>query len=339
VVQALRRDARAGGRRRDDPALARALRGALALLAAVLLAGAGARRAQAPPGIRTTQVGEVTVLAGEREEAVAVALAERAQQPREWPGLGRRAPGPFRLVLLPDAAALARWTGGRAPPWGAALALPKSRTIILRADADPTRTLQHELAHLVLNEAHAVRVPLWFDEGYAVWAAGEWDLLRQLELNLAVATSATPSLDTLNLALRGQVTGVNAAYALAASAVLELARRNPDASIGPLVERLAAGAPFPDAVLATTGLTLDRFDEAWRKTVRSRFSLVTWLVAGGAWAILGLVVLVAMRVRRQADRPRRLALDEGWEVPTDTEEEPDAEPQVPDSLDPPQRGE
>ena len=76
-------------------------------------------------------------------------------------------------------------TAGRAPSWGAAIAVPGARTILLRADeGDLSRTLRHELAHLALHEAVAVRVPLWFDEGYASWAAGEWDRLGTLELNL-----------------------------------------------------------------------------------------------------------------------------------------------------------
>ena len=266
-----------------------------------------------------TQVGEVTVVALPAQQALGVLLAEQAGRLRDWPGLGRRAPGPFRLVVVPDAAALRRWSGGRAPRWGAALAMPRSRTILLRADVDPGTTLQHELAHLVLNEAIRSRVPLWFDEGYAVWAAGEWGLMNQLSLNLAVATSTTPSLDTLNLALRGGEVEVSAAYALAASAVLELARRNPTGSIAPLVERLAAGEDFGEAVHATTGLTLDRYDEAWQKMVRRRFSLVTWLMAGGAWIIFGVVLVVGMRLRRRADRPRRLALNEGWELPEEVE--------------------
>ncbi|MCU0620190.1 MAG: peptidase MA family metallohydrolase, partial [Gemmatimonadales bacterium] len=235
-----------------------------------------------------TVVGEVTVIAAPAEQGLGVALAEVAGEPRPWPGLGRRAPGAFRLVVLPDAAALSRWSGGRAPRWGAALTLPRARTVLLRADADPLQTFQHELAHLVLNDAIRSRVPLWFDEGYAVWAAGEWDLTRQLALNLAVSTTATPSLDTLSLALRGDEVGVAAAYALAASAVLELARRHPSGSIAPLLERLGAGEAFGDAVLATTGLPLDRFDDAWRRSVRRRYSVFTWLFAGGAWAVLGL---------------------------------------------------
>lgn len=296
-------------------------------------------RAQEPTA---TQVGDVTVVTRPAEQALGVLLAERARQPRDWPGLGRRAPGPFRLVVVPDAETLRRWTGGRAPRWGAALALPRSRTILIRADADPTTTLQHELAHLVLNEAIRSRVPLWFDEGYAVWAAGEWGLLNQLSLNLAVATSATPSLDTLNLALRGGEVEVSAAYPLAASAVLELARRNPSGSIGPLIERLETGEDFGEAVHATTGLTLDRYDEAWQKMVRRRFSLVTWLMAGGAWIIFGVVLVVGMRLRRRADRPRRLALDEGWELPEDPEPAEVTDPSelgTKDQLDPPPSGE
>lgn len=271
-------------------------------------------------GPTVTQVGDVTVVAQPPERALGMLMAETASQPREWPGLGRRAPGPFRLIVVADGEALKRWTGGRAPRWGAALALPKSRTILIRADADPTATLQHELAHLVLNEVIRSRVPLWFDEGYAVWAAGEWGMLHQLSLNLAVATSATPSLDTLNLALRGGEVEVSAAYPLAASAVLELARRHPSGSIEPLLRRLAAGEDFGSAVHATTGLTLDRYDEAWQKMVRRRFSLFTWLIAGGAWLIFGVLLIVGVRLRRRADRPRRLALDEGWELPEEEAE-------------------
>ena len=70
-------------------------------------------------------------------------------------------------------------------------------------------------------------MPLWFEEGYAVYAAGEWDLLDALSLNYAVVAGSTPGLDSLNRALRGHPAGISTAYALSASAVLELARRNP----------------------------------------------------------------------------------------------------------------
>jgi hypothetical protein len=218
-------------------------------------------------------------------------------------------------------------TGGRAPKWGAAVALPEPRTIVLRADAgELSRTLRHELAHLALHQEVRVRVPLWFDEGYAGWAAGEWDRLALLELNLAVARGALPSLSALDGALRAEATTADAAYALAVSAVAELARRNPTGTLGPLFQRLREGAGFEAAVLATTGLTLDRFEEQWQLAVRRRYSLVTWLLAGGGWLLVAMGVLGLLHFRRRADRGRRAALDEGWVVEPESEPGPELDP-------------
>jgi hypothetical protein len=245
-----------------------------------------------------------------------VDLARRAGQTTEWPGLGRRTPGPLRLIVVPNGRTLDSLARGNAPEWGAAVAIPASRTILLRADiGDLYRILRHELAHLALYQALPSRVPLWFDEGYATWAAGEWERLGTLELNLAVVRGAVPDLRGLDGALRGSSTAADAAYALAASAVTELARRNPSGTLTPLLERLRRGEDFEPAVVATTGLTLAQFEIAWRRTLRQRYSLMAWVLAGGGWGILALAVWVFVRRRRAADGPRRAALDEGWEIP------------------------
>jgi hypothetical protein len=257
----------------------------------------------------------VTAVAWPAQVGLATELAREAGRPADWPGLGRKVPGPLRLILVPDARRLDSLTSGRAPHWGAAIALPASRTILLRADGeDLFRTLRHELAHLALHEAVSVRVPLWFDEGYAGWAAGEWDRLGSLELNLAVVRGAIPDFESLDGALRGSASTADAAYALAVSAVAELARRNPTGTLDPLLSRLEAGTDFGVAVRATTGLPLGRFEEEWQRATRRRYSVGTWLIAGGGWLVLALIVLGLRRVRRRADRVRRAALDVGWDV-------------------------
>ena len=272
----------------------------------------------------------MTAVAWPAQRELAVLLAERARQTTEWPGLGARSPGPLRLIIVPDGRYLDSLTSGRAPPWGAAIALPGSRTILLRADqGNLYRTLRHELAHLALHQAVTVRVPLWFDEGYASWAAGEWDRLAMLDLNLAVVRGALPDLLSLDGALRGSSSTADAAYALAASAVAELSRRNPSGTLDPLLGRLMAGEDFDASVLATTGLTMSQFGVEWRKTVRRRYSLVTWLLAGGGWGIIALSLWAVVRARRKADLPRRAALDEGWEIA--------AEPAGASELDPTQK--
>jgi hypothetical protein len=258
---------------------------------------------------------------------LAIELARQAGQPADWPGLGRVTPAPMRLVVVPDSRRLDSLTLGRAPRWGAAVALPALRTIVLRADASGLpRTLRHELAHLAMHERTPGRVPLWFDEGYAGWAAGEWERLGVLELNLAVARGALPGFHALDAALRASETSADAAYALAFSAVSELARRNPTGTLKPLMERLGAGEDFDAAVLATTGLTVDRFEEAWQRSVRRRYGLATWLLAGGGWLLVAMAVLVLVHFRRRADLPRRQALDEGWDAGPEAVDGPELDP-------------
>lgn len=269
---------------------------------------------------KAVRVGQVTVVAWPEQLPLAIDLARRAAQPTEWPGLGRSAPGPLRLIVVPDARKLDSLSASRAPGWGAAVALPGSRTILLRADiGNLYRTLRHELAHLALHQVVPIRVPLWFDEGYATWAAGEWERLGALELNLAVIRGAIPDLRGLDGALRGSSSTADGAYALAASAVTELARRNPSGSLTPLLQRLGAGEDFEEAVIATTGLSLEQFELAWRRSLRQRYNVAAWLLAGGGWGALALAVWVFVRRRRAADSARRAALDVDWEIPPEDE--------------------
>ena len=264
---------------------------------------------------------------------MAAGLARAAAAPADFPGLGPFTPDSLTLIVVPDRAALDSLVRGRAPAWGAGLALPSAHTIVLRADAgDVQRTLRHELAHLALHARVRVRLPLWFDEGYAAWAAGEWERLGGLELNLAVARGAVPDFDGLDGALRGSPATAAAGYALAMSAVLELARRTPHGRLDPLLGRLAAGEDFDAAVLATTGLTVPRFEDVWRRSVRTRYTVVTWLVAGGAWALLAVGLIVLGGWRRRADRGRRAALDEGWVVAEEPPETPEPLDRPPTSL-------
>lgn len=266
----------------------------------------------------------MTVVAWPAQMPLALDLAEIADNVHVWPGLGRRDPGPIRLIVVPDRAAMQRFSGGRAPGWGAGIALPSSRTIMIRADAgDAGGTLRHELAHLALRRAIRTPVPRWFDEGYAAYAAGEWGRMDAIGINLAVLRGGIPELDGLNGALRGTESDASLAYALAMTAVMDAARRHPDQSLAPMLGLLSQGVPFDSALRRTTGLTHGQFSVAWQRDVRRRYGVLGWLTLGGLWLVLAVAVMVAAWVRRNLDRPRRAALDIGWPEPPEDEDELD----------------
>ncbi len=105
------------------------------------------------------RVGPVTAVAGPGQLSLARELAEEAARPAEWPGLGAQAPESLALIVLRDGRALDSLTGGRAPEWGAAIALPGSRTIALRADGpEVRRTLRRVSA---TGHSHARSMCAW----------------------------------------------------------------------------------------------------------------------------------------------------------------------------------
>lgn len=267
--------------------------------------------------VDVVQVGRVTVVALPARANLAVGLAEAADRPATWPGLGLRDPGPLRLILTDGGQEFGAAVPGRVPTWGAGLALPGARTIVIRVDGggNPFQTLRHELAHLALHEAVRVRVPLWFNEGYAVVAAAELDRMQALRLNLALAGGRVPTFRELDRELRAGQLEAQQAYALAGTAVAYLARRHPDGTLDALMQRLEDGTRFEDAVLASTGLPMAQFEAAWRRDTKRRYGLVVWLVAGGGWLLAGGMLIIGILLRRRRDRPRRAALDVGWELP------------------------
>lgn len=258
---------------------------------------------------------------------LAVALADRADRPSDWYGIGRVNLGSLVLIVVRGDRDYGRMTRGRAPAWGAGFALPAARFILIRADGDdPFRVLRHELAHLALHARVKGRVPLWFDEGYAVIAAGEFGRMAQLGLNLTVARGRVPDLDGLSNGLRGDRSTAEASYALAGAAVSYLAGRTATRDLVPLISRLETGVPFDSAVTLTTGLNPGRFEEAWLRAAKRRYGWGLWFASGGMWLVLGGLVVLAHFLRRRRDQPRREGLNVGWDVPTSDEEGPEAPP-------------
>ncbi len=268
--------------------------------------------------------GRVTAVAWPGQQPLAVALAEAADRTPPFPGVGPLPDRPIRLILAPTRALFDSLTRDRLPAWSEGAAFPERSTVILLSDRPTVRlsgALRHELAHLVLHwRLGARRPPLWFDEGYAALAAGEWDRLEALKLNWQIARGVRMDLDEVDHALRSDETDAQTAYALATTAVLLLDRWGGGGQRGlaSLIDALAQAPTFDAALRATFHVTEGDFETRWQRDLASRYGLLAWSEAVGAfWAVLALMLVWLVRLRRQRDAERKARLDEGWTVPDD----------------------
>lgn len=266
-------------------------------------------------------VGRVTAVAWPGQGPLAAALARSADRTPPFPGIGPLPDRPIRLILASTRARFDSLTRGRLPPWSEGAAFPDVGTIVLLTNRPLDRltaALRHELAHLALRWRLGHPAPLWFDEGYAAFAAGEWGRLDALQLNWRLARGTRMNLAEVDRALRSDEPDAQTAYALATTAVLLLNRWGGAGGLAPLLGQLADQPTFDAAVRSTYHLTEGDFEERWEREVASRYGLLSWAGAVGLfWALLAILLVSLVGLRRRRDRARKAGLDEGWVVPDD----------------------
>lgn len=316
---------------------------ALLLAAAVALQVVGAPAAT--PG--TLVQGPVRFHFAPGAEGLARRLATLVGGYRPLPGLPpdalRRGP-PVEVYLAPTPAAFDALTGHAAPDWGAGAAAPEAGVVGLpayysrRADESQLgEILRHELAHIGLHRYLApARVPRWFDEGYATWAAGGLDWESAWLIRVAFALHRAPPLDSLELEFPAGETDARVAYLLSATAVQALATRAGDVGLERLLQTWRRTGSFEAALRRTFGVTSGQFEREWRDQVKRRYG---WLVVVSDttvfWLLVapGLVALWLLRRRRDRARLERLRATEPPDAPAFWIEEPAPPSEVPTEED------
>jgi len=239
------------------------------------------------------------------------------------PGLPDSLPTDVVAVLAHSPAAFDELTGGVVPEWRAGVAIPGARMLVVPTgegprvlDSEGRRTLRHEWAHLGLHAYLGdLRIPRWFDEGYAQWASGGFDATEAWRLRVLLALGRAPSMDSLALGWPTGREDARAAYLLAASAIALLLEPSGERGLTLFLERWREDRSFDGALRRTFGVTTGQFEEDWRRQVRSRYGWLLVLSHSSVfWLLLALVLLLMVRVRRRRNR-EKLARLRATEVP------------------------
>lgn len=246
-------------------------------------------------------------------EARAREVLRAALEPFPLPGFPEaRRPTPATVVLAPSRRVWDSVTGGRIPEWGAGVAFPDRRLIVLPLYATPGRdpgslgpTLRHELLHLAVHDELPGGVPRWFQEGYAQWASGGWDASAGWQLRLAFLAGRAPPLDSLTLEWPAGEGDARLAYLLSATAVRHLAERSGPEGFELLIEAWKREGSLDRAIRQAYGMTMGQFEDEWARGVRRRYG---WLLFGAQtgvfWALAAGLIVVLFALRRRRDRAK-----------------------------------
>ena len=262
-----------------------------------------------PPSVRLDE-GRFTIVSEARDERLAYALLTAAQANDTFPGL----PRPQQHVLIaiaPDAQRFRAWVGPNTPEWGAAIAIPDERRIVMQGSAassdagDPMVVLRHELAHLALHETMGRLPTRWFDEGYASVAAGEWSREVALETSLGLVWRTLPSRDSLEFGFSYGTSRAQFSYAVSQRIVAELAALDPENGLRNFFVYWKESGSFEVAVRRAYGLTSAQFDQHWQQRTLRQFGVLSVAanlsLIGGVFGLL-LGPLFYMKRRRYKKR-------------------------------------
>jgi hypothetical protein len=160
--------------------------------------------------------------------------------------------------------------------WAGGVAFAAYNTILIGVPPDSAEgwgreTVRHELAHLVLEQAGWSCLggsrPSWLEEGMAVYAEGPADAQTEAEIRMGIEDDAFLPLRSLNGSFPSDDAGAGIAYSESYSVVTFLLDRYGKASLQALLDTLAQGAGYDEALNAVYGFNVDGLEVRWREAI------------------------------------------------------------------------
>ena len=219
------------------------------------------------------------------------------------------APAAIRFEIHPTLAAFQKRVGQVGGPlWAAGLALPGQGLILLRSPSQLTNpegfhlVLVHEMAHLYLHAALGRRkLPLWLEEGIAMYASGQGGFGNAGELAAAVLSDGLIPLGRLQDSFPVSASQARLAYAQSYYLVSYLLNEYGKDTPAAIIREIARGRELTVALKIVTGHGVAALEKNFIKEMDSRFS---WLAAifatGTVWGLAALLAGVGLVHRRRA---------------------------------------
>jgi hypothetical protein len=202
-------------------------------------------------------------------------------------------------------------THGLMPDWSIGAADPSSNTIILyfpESSKSPKAIslVKHELAHIILHRAlEDIRIPRWFDEGFAQWVSGPME--QGQAVRLAMANFTGERVDLWELEGLNSWGGNQAELAYAESrAAFEYLVASIDGDIFGLIRSIRRLGDFEEGFEDFTGVSMLDFYRQWANIRVDRFNwsliLLDWRTI---FAIITVLFLIGGTIKLVRNKRKR----------------------------------
>jgi hypothetical protein len=213
------------------------------------------------------------------------------------------------------------------PLWAAGVAYPAENVIVLRSPRavkggriDVIDVFAHEFSHIALGRALAgVRVPVWLNEGLAIYEAREWTFSRLSVLTTAALTDRLIPLPILAFSFPAEAGPAELAYAEGFMFVSFLINKVGRDAFHRLLRDYTRYGDLEGALRRGTGMSLADLEERWLFYLKLRVSWIPIITSVSTiWFLMALIFIYGyMRKKRQAEQRLREmqeeeAQEEAW---------------------------
>jgi len=214
--------------------------------------------------------------------------------------------------------------GTRIPTWAVGVAYPGENVIVLLSPRaikgsriDVIDVFAHEFSHIAIGRAlTGVDVPVWLDEGLAIYEAREWIFSRLAVLTRASLTDMLIPLTVLVRSFPAEEEPAELAYAESFMFVSFLINEVGREAFHRLIRDYTRYGDLEGALRRGTGMTFAELEEQWLFYLKLRVSWIPIITSASTlWFIMSLIFIYGyLRKKRQARRRlKELAAEEELE--------------------------
>ena len=236
-------------------------------------------------------------------------ISEKAYQ-KASSYLNFQIPQKINMVITDDDSEFDRIVGEELPHWSIACAIPSRNLIVLKSpDRSQYRksleeVIYHEVAHIFLTGyLKDSTIPVWMNEGFAVWFSETWGWSEKLVVARAVLTGSIIQLPAVDSIWSFRESKAQLAYAQSFRAVSYLETEYQPGTFRLILSTYKDGESLDRAFFETIGLTYGGFQKEFEASLKSKYNWLGILTDSGMWwTALALIFILLYLLKRRRSR-------------------------------------